>query len=211
MAHYKPKTASPIYSQARLILLSNPNLKYKEVFDKMTTPCGRGSIDAYGASIRHEIGCELRTVDGHERLEVNYDKYTAACKRYGVPALTVKTLLKTRTKSRDVVVNEQLPAPPAEIVVPETVLVTETFNLGGDIKAKKERINKAFLEAEIKMGLASHETIHLEAERKELMAKVAEIDAKIAKHRQEIDEAQQAMDVLLTLVDAPDSVIDMVL
>jgi hypothetical protein len=211
MAHYKPKSASPIYSEARLILLSDPNLKYKEVFDKMTTPCSRGSIDAYGASIRHEIGCELRTYNGHERLEVNYDKYTAACKLYGVPALTVKTLIKTRTKSRDVVVDERHPAAPAEIVVPEFVAVTETFSLGGDVKAKKERINKAFQDAETKMGLATHETIHLEASRKELMAQVAEIDAQIAKHRQEIDEAQQALDVLLTLVDAPDAVIDMVL
>ena len=205
MAHYKPKAASPIYSEARLILLSDPNLKYKEVFDKMTTPCSRGSIDAYGASIRHEIGCELRTYNGHERLEVNYDKYTQACSKYKVNALTPAVLVSKSTLTRKVEVKEQLPPPP------EVVVVTETFSLGGDIKVKKERINKAFQDAETKMGLATHETIHLEASRKELMAQVAEIDAQIAKHRQEIDEAQQALDVLLTLVDAPDAVIDMVL
>jgi hypothetical protein len=127
MAHYKPKAASPIYSEARLILLTDPNLKYKEVFDKMTTPCSRGSIDAYGASIRHEIGCELRTVDGHERLEVNYVKYLAACKLYAVRPLTVKSLLKTRTKSRDVVVDEQLPPPPEEIPLSDEFDPREAF------------------------------------------------------------------------------------
>jgi phosphoenolpyruvate carboxylase len=106
---------------------------------------------------------------------------------------------------RKVEVKEQLPPPP------EVIIVTETFSLGGDIKSKKDRINKAFHDAEIKMSFASHETIHLEVQRKNLMEKVAEIDAKISKWRQEIDEAQQAMDVLLSLVDAPDAVIDMVL
>jgi hypothetical protein len=211
MAHYKPKSASPIYSEARLILLSDPNLKYKEVFDKMTTPCSRGSIDAYGASIRHEIGCELRTYNGHERLEVNYDKYTAACKLYGVPALTVKTLIKTRTKSRDVVVDERHPAAPAEIVVPEFVAVTETFSLGGDVKAKKAKLNKAFEEAELRMSDASSELRGLEGLRKDLMDEVAALNDKISAQRQIIDEANQAMEIMLSLVDAPDSIIDMVL
>ena len=229
MAHYKPKAASPIYSEARLILLTDPNLKYKEVFDKMTTPCSRGSIDAYGASIRHEIGCELRTVDGHERLEVNYVKYLAACKLYAVRPLTVKSLLKTRSKSRDVVVNEQLPPPPEEIIVPQMVsgedtqaatetinlppynVITESFNLGGDVKAKKAKLTRAFEEAELRMSDASSELRGLEALRKDLMVKVAALDDKIGAQRQIIDEATQAMDVMLTLVDAPDAVIDLVL
>ena len=229
MAHYKPKAASPIYSEARLILLTDPNLKYKEVFNKMTTTCSRGSIDAYGASIRHEIGCELRTVDGHERLEVNYVKYLAACKLYAVRPLTVKSLLKTRTKSRDVVVDEQLPPPPEEIIVPEMVssedtqaavetinlppyqVVIESFNLGGDVKAKKAKLNKAFEEAELRMSEASAKAKELESLRAMLLTQISKLDDKIGAQRQIIDEATQAMDVMLTLVDAPDAVIDLVL
>ena len=229
MAHYKPKAASPIYSEARLILLTDPNLKYKEVFNKMTTPCSRGSIDAYGASIRHEIGCELRTVDSHERLEVNYVKYLAACKLYAVRPLTVKSLLKTRTKSRDVVVNEQLPPPPEEIIVPQLVskedaqaatetinlppyqVVIESFNLGGDVKAKKAKLTKSFEEAELRMSEAGSELRGREALRQDLVFQVYALDEKIGAQRQIIDEATQAMDVMLTLVDAPDAVIDLVL
>lgn len=231
MAHYKPKSASPIYSEARLILLADPTLMYKVVFNKMTTPCSRGTLGAYGSSIRHEIGCELVTVNGHEKLEVDYVKYTAACKLYGVPALTVKTLLKTRTKNRDVVVKEQLPAPPAKISVPmmdrnnhpnvmaacqaqlgtQTLTVIETFSLGGDVKAKKAKLARAFEEAEVRMSEASSQAMKLEALRKDLLCKVAALDGQIGAQRQIIDEANQAMEIMLSLVDAPDSIIDMVL
>jgi hypothetical protein len=203
--HYKPKSASAPYSKARLILLSEPWLKYKEVHHRMATTCQVGTVEVYGASIRHEIGCELKSRGGKETLFIDYDKYVAACNKYGVPAWDAEVLTTKSTLTRKVEVIQQLPQPP------EVIVVTETFSLGGDIKSKKDRINKAFQDAEIKMSFASHEAIHLEAERKELMEKVAEIDAKIAKWRQEIDEAQQAMDVLLSLVDAPDAVIDMVL
>jgi hypothetical protein len=235
MAHYKPKTASPIYSEARRILLADPTLLYKAVFSKMTAPCSRGTLGAYGSSIRHEIGCELVTVNGHEKLEVDYTKYTAACKLYGVPALTVKSLLKTRTKNRDVVVKEQLPAPPAEIIVPmmdssnhpnvmaacqaatETInlppyqVVIESFSLGGDVKAKKAKLNKAFEEAELRMSEASAKAKELESLRAMLLTQISKLDDKIGAQRQIIDEATQAMDVMLTLVDAPDAVIDLVL
>ena len=230
MAHYKPKTASPIYSEARRILLADPTLLYKAVFSKMTAPCSRGTLGAYGSSIRHEIGCELRTVNGHEKLEVDYTKYTAACKLYGVPALTVKSLLKTRTKNRDVVVKEQLPAPPAEIIVPmmdssnhpnvmaacqaqlgQTLTVIETFSLGGDVKAKKAKLTRAFEEAEVRMSEASSQAMKLEALRKDLMSKVSALNEQIGAQRQIIDEANQAMEIMLSLVDAPDSIIDMVL
>jgi hypothetical protein len=205
MAHYKPKTASAPYSQARLLLLAAPWLRYGEIHKQMSSMCGATTVEVYGASIRHEIGCELKSVNKKEVLVVDYDKYKSACETYKVNALTPETLVSKSTPTRRVEVKEQLPPPP------EVIVITETFSLGGDIKSKKDRINKAFQDAEIKMSFASHEAIHLEAERKELMEKVAEIDAKIAKWRQEIDEAQQAMDVLLSLVDAPDAVIDMVL
>jgi len=231
MAHYKPKAASPIYSEARLILLADPTLMYKEVFSKMKAPCSRGTLGAYGSSIRHEIGCELVTVNGHEKLEVDYNKYDAACKRYGVPALTAKTLLKTRTKNRDVVVKEQLPAPPAEIIVPmtdssnhpsvmaacqaqlgtQTLTVIETFSLGGDVKAKKAKLTRAFEDAEVRMSEASAQAMKLEALRKDLMGKVAALNEQIGAQRQVIDEANQALEIMLSLVDAPDSIIDMVL
>jgi len=205
MAHYKPKTASAPYSQARLLLLSAPWLRYKEVHKQMSSMCGASTVEVYGASIRNEIGCELKSVNKREVMVVDYEKYAQACSKYKVNALTPAVLVSKSTLTRKVEVKEQLPPPP------EVVVVTETFSLGGDIKVKKERINKAFQDAETKMGLATHETIHLEASRKELMAQVAEIDAQIAKHRQEIDEANQAMEIMLSLVDAPDAVIDMVL
>jgi uncharacterized coiled-coil protein SlyX len=61
------------------------------------------------------------------------------------------------------------------------------------------------------MSDASSELRGLEGLRKDLMDEVAALNDKISAQRQIIDEAQQALDVLLTLVDAPDAVIDMVL
>ena len=211
MAHYKPKTASLIYSEARVVLLREPWLTYPQAWQKMINPCVIETVSVYGSSIRHEIGCELRSVNKKERLEVDYVKYVAACELYGVPALTVKSLLKSRSKSRDIVVNEHLPAPPEVIVVPETVLITESFNLGGDIKAKKAKLTRAFEEAELRMSEAGLELRGLETQRKDLVDQLAALDEKIGAQRQIIDEATQAMDVMLTLVDAPDAVIDLVL
>ena len=160
---------------------------------------------------------------------MNYVKYLAACKLYAVRPLTVKSLLKTRSKSRDVVVNEQLPPPPEEIIVPQMVsgedtqaatetinlppynVITESFNLGGDVKAKKAKLTRAFEEAELRMSEAGLELRGLETQRKDLVDQLAALDEKIGAQRQIIDEATQAMDVMLTLVDAPDAVIDLVL
>jgi len=206
MAHYKPKTSTVAYSQARIILLAEPWLKYREVHERMTAAtCQVATVQVYGASIRHEIGCELKSSGGKETLFIDYDKYKAACETYKVNALTPASLTSKSTPTRKVEVKEQLPPPP------EVIIVTETFSLGGDIKSKKERLVKAFEDAEIRLSLASHEAIHLEVERKSLMEQVAEIDAKIAKWRQVIDEANQAMEIMLSLVEAPDSIIDMVL
>ena len=230
MAHYKPKTASPIYSEARLVLLREPWLRYKEVHAKMAQTCNSSSVETYGASIRHEIGCELRSIGGKEVMEVDYSKYTAACSKYAVRPMTLKTLLKASSPKRQIVAKpEQLPPPPEEIIVPqmasgedtpaavETInlppyqVVIESFSLGGDVKAKKAKLTKSFEEAELRMSDASSELRGLEALRKDLLDKVAALDDKISAQRQIIDEATQAMDVMLTLVDAPDAVIDLVL
>lgn len=247
MAHYKPKTITPVYSEARLVLLREPWLRYKEVHAKMAQTCNSSSVETYGASIRHEIGCELRSIGGKEVMEVDYSKYTAACAKYAVRPLTLKTLLKASSPKRQIVAKpEQLPPPPEEIIVPQMVsgedaqavvdqmtatlqelmssqaapetinlppyqVIVESFSLGGDIKAKKAKLTKSFEEAELRMSDASRTAKYLEALRKDLLAQVAELDDKIAAQRQAIDEANQAMEVMLALVDAPDAVIDLVL
>ncbi len=206
MAHYKPKTSTAAYSQARIILLAEPWLKYKEVHERMTSAtCQVATVQVYGASIRHEIGCELKSSGGKETLFIDYDKYKAACETYKVNALTPTALASKSTLTRKVEVKEQLPPPPEVIHVPDfdsIVLAPRT---------PKQRLNKAFEDAEIRLSLATHETIHLEVQRKNLMLQVAELDAKIASWRQQIDETNDAMELLLKLSDAPESVVNMVL
>lgn len=210
MAHYKPKAASPIYSEARLLLLREPWLRYKEIHAKMTQTCNSSTVEVYGASIRHEIGCELRSVGGKERMEVDYDKYLTACNKYAVRPFTAKTLVKMSTVTRQVVIKDVADQAEAAIEAPCQV-VTETIHLGGDIKAKRAKLTRAFEEAELRMSEAGSELRGLEALREDLMRQVSDLDEKISRHRQAVDEASQAMDVMLELVDAPDAVIDMVL
>jgi len=122
-----------------------------------------------------------------------------------VNALTPASLASKSTPTRKVEVKEQLPPQP------EVIFVTETLSLGGDVKAKKAKLTRAFEEAELRMSEAASQAMKLDALRKDLMSKVADLDDKIGAQRQIIDESNQAMEIMLSLVDAPDSIIDMVL
>ena len=139
MAHYKPKTATPAYSNARLVLLREPWLRYKEVHSKMPgATCTVATVEVYGASIRHEIGCELRSVNKKEVLEVDYDKYTAACQKYAVRPLTAKTLAKSSTATRQVVIKDQVPTPQAETMAPDVPCCLRLVSLPGGCPSESE-------------------------------------------------------------------------
>ncbi len=196
MAKYKPKSASTVYSEARIILLAEPWLTYSEVHAEMTAKCSASTIQVYGSSIRHEIGCRLKSVNNKEQLHIDYAQYTAACAKYMVNAQTAAALVEKSTPARKIEVKEQ--ASPPEAVVPAA----------NDLL---DRLSVSFEAAELRSSLAVHEIIHLEVKRKMLMEQVSGIDSQIATYRKTIDEASEAMEVLLKLRDAPESVLRMVL
>ena len=133
MTKAKPKTASKLYSEVRLILLREPWLTYREVA-KQCTSGTTSTVQVYGGSIREEIGCVLKTIGGKEVflktiggkevLIINWSKYVAACDLYQVEPASVEAVDDASTKKREIrtyydeVVEEvYLGLPPASKVV----------------------------------------------------------------------------------------------
>ena len=123
MTKAKPKTASKLYSEVRLILLREPWLIYREVAKECTSGT-TSTVQVYGGSIREEIGCVLKTIGGKEVLIINWSKYVAACDLYQVEPASVEAVDDASTKKREIrtyydkVVEEAyLGLPPASKVV----------------------------------------------------------------------------------------------
>lgn len=101
MTKAKPKTASKLYSEVRLILLAEPWLTYRDVA-KACTSGTTSTVQVYGGAIREEIGCVLKSDGGREVLIINWSKYIAACDLYQVEPASVEAVETASCKKREI-------------------------------------------------------------------------------------------------------------